>query len=80
MAAALTLTELDPAGGEHPRGLRTLLVPARAPGQGGPAGLPPVRFVLPQALDVSGGGPRRVRLRVDCHYVDAPAACALPRE
>lgn len=79
-ALALTLTELDEAGREFPRGVRTLLVPAHH-GEG-PRDIVvrDIRFLLPAELDVSGGGGRRLRVRYERQCVDCPAVCELPPE
>ena len=76
-AVALTVTELDEQDREYPRGLRTLLVHGHHEADPVHLAVPPVRFVLPAELDLSGGGKRRFLVRVDANYVDCHARCRL---
>lgn len=76
-ALALTLTELDKDGLEYPRGLRTLLVEAHHGPDANDVAVEAVRFPLPRALDVSGGGIRRFLVRVDAQCVDCHSVCRL---
>ena len=78
VAAAVTLDELDGDGVVYPRGLHIFSLPALHGKETGALEAPPVRFVLPEELDVSGGGPRRLTLRVDAHYIDRGERCLLP--
>lgn len=76
-AVALTVTELDQQDREYPRGLRTLLVHGHHESLPVHLAVPPVRFVIPAELDLSGGGKRRFLVRVDANYVDCHARCRL---
>lgn len=78
VAAAVSLDELNAAGEAHPRGLRVLALPARHGREPGELTAPPVRFVLPDEWSESGGGPRRLVLRIDAHYMDRGERCPLP--
>ena len=75
-AVAVSVCELDPAGREYPRGLRTLLVGPDALAEDGSAELRGIRFILPEELDVCGqpggdmGNERRIRVRAFAHPVD----------
>ena len=78
VAVAVAVTERDCQNREHPRGIRTAVVP---PHHGeGPRDLAiqPFRFILPGDLDLGGGGPRRLTVRADAHYIDQGGCCILP--
>ncbi len=77
VAVALWAYELDPGGTEHPRGTRVFTVPAHHGTEATDISLEGIRFLLPPDLDVSGGGPRRLRVRAEAHYVDAGERCLL---
>ena len=79
-ALALTLTELDEAGREFPRGIRTLLVGAHHGEEPRDITVRDIRFLLPAELDVGGEGGRRLRVRCERQCVDCPAVCELPQE
>ena len=79
-AAAVILSETDDAGNEHPRGMKTVLIPP----QGGTACrdvlLTCISFVVPEALDPSGNtesicNPRNFRVRVLANYLDTDFIC-----
>ena len=77
VAVAVELREQDAQEREFPRGLRTYAVPPHD----GPARdvvLRPIRFILPEELDVSRDGLRRLTVRVDAHYIDSGGLCVLP--
>lgn len=77
-ALALTLSELDEADREYPRGTKILLVPAHHEEM--PLDLPVegIRFILPRELSVGGTEGRRFRVQAECQCVDCPAVCVLP--
>ena len=78
VAVAASVAERDGQGREHPRGVRTAVVP---PHHGeGPRDLavPPLRFILPGELDLGDGGPRRLTVRAEAHYIDQGGRCILP--
>ncbi len=79
-ALALTLTELDEAGREFPRGVRTLLVPAHHGEEPRDITVRDIRFLLPAELDVGGKEGRRLRVRYERQCIDCPAVCEFPRE
>ncbi|MCB6364656.1 hypothetical protein LI291_00410 [Intestinibacillus massiliensis] len=77
VAVGITLMEVDPNGTSHPRGIKTLLVPA----QGGMAcvdvQLPSARFILPEEdsatiphSNSTCSNQRHFTVRVDAHYAD----------
>ncbi len=78
VAVAASVTERDVQGREHPRGVRTAVVPPHH--EAGPRDLaaPPLRFILPGELDLGGGGPRRLTVRAEAHYIDQGGCCTLP--
>ena len=79
-ALAITLTELDEAGREFPRGVRTLLIPAHHGEKAQDIAVRDIRFLLPAALDVSGCGGRQLRVRYERQCVDCPAVCERPTD
>ena len=80
-ALAVLLSEVDARGDEYQRGMKTYVLPAH----NGPGCrdvlVRCIRFVLPEALDVSGGGPdamcedRKLRVRLIAHSIDTDFAC-----
>ena len=78
VAVAVSVAECSPEGEEYPRGMRMFTVPPHH----GPGAqdllLEGISFLLPGDLDVSRGGPRRVALRAEAHYVDENGRCLLP--
>lgn len=80
VALAVVLTELDHAGGEHPRGLKTFTIPAHYEPACRDVEVRCIRFVLPEDLNVSGRGeclccPRKLRVRLISHYIDHDFRC-----
>ena len=81
MAVAVALTELDPAGLEYQRGLKTFTVPAHDSPTCRDVSVRCVKFVLPEDLSVSGGttsalcGSRRFNIRVISNYIDTDFVC-----
>lgn len=81
VALAVTVTEKDGAGREHPRGVKYLLVPAHHAAGCCDLLVKCVKFVLPEALDVSGGATdaicnaRRFEVRTVANYVDTDFVC-----
>ena len=79
-AAAILLSEVDDAGNELPRGMKTVLIPP----QGGDACqdvlLRCISFVVPEELDSSGNtasicNPRSFHVRVLANYLDTDFMC-----
>ncbi|MDD3401678.1 MAG: VWA domain-containing protein [Eubacteriales bacterium] len=81
VALAAILTELDAQDDEHPRGTKTVLIPAHTSSQCRDVTVRCLKFVLPESLDVSGGSTsaicnqRRLRARFIAHYVDTDYQC-----
>ena len=80
VALAVILTEVDSQGGEHKRGLKTVLVPAHDRSGCRDVTVRCIKFVLPEALDVSGttGGicdRREFRARFLANYIDNDFEC-----
>lgn len=80
VALAVMLTEVDDKDKEHRRGLKTLVVPAHNRTGCRDVTVRCVKFVLPEALDVSGGNDgicsrRNFRLRFLAHYIDSGFDC-----
>lgn len=82
-ALAVLLSEVDARGDEYQRGMKTYVLPAH----NGPGCrdvlVRCIRFVLPESLDVSGGGSdtmcddRKFRVRLIAHSIgtDSPCCC-----
>lgn len=76
VALAVILTELDSAGGEHPRGMKTITVPAHSCSGCRDVLVRCVKFVLPEDLTLSGScrhslcGTRRFKARCIAHPID----------
>ena len=76
VALAVILTEVDQAGQEHARGLKTVTVPAHHAATCRDVLVKCVKFVLPEDLDVSGDtplamcNPRNLRARFIAHPID----------
>lgn len=77
---AAVLTEVDDKGIEHPRGFKTMTIPAhRQPGCRDVL-VRCIRFVVPEDLNVSGCGfcdARKFRVRFLANYVDGDG-CSCP--
>ena len=78
VAAAVQLEELDREGEAFPRGTKTFLLPPQPGPEPSELLLPSIRFVLPAELELDPGGPRRLRVRADAHYVQQGERCILP--
>ncbi len=80
-ALAVILTEVDSAGMEHQRGLKTITIPAHHYSNCRDILVKCIKFVLPEDLNVSGGGPgmtcsvRNLRARVIAHSIDTDFQC-----
>lgn len=81
VALAVILTEVDGNGQEHPRGIKTITVPAHTAGGCRDVQVACIRFVLPEDLDVSGGSPNSIcnprdfRVRFLANYIDTDFTC-----
>lgn len=81
VALGIILTEVDPHGTEHPRGMKTLTIPAHHEPSCRDVLVKCVKFVLPEDLDVSGGTPfsmchaRNFKVRVIAHPIDFDFQC-----
>lgn len=80
VALAVLLTEMDEVGEEHRRGLKTMVIPAHDEEGCRDVVVRCIKFILPEALDVSGendGGCnlRNCRARLFAHYIDTDFAC-----
>ncbi|HIX32983.1 MAG TPA: VWA domain-containing protein [Candidatus Gemmiger avium] len=81
VALAVILTELDSAGGEHPRGMKTITVPAHSCSGCRDVLVRCVKFVLPEDLTLSGScrnslcGTRRFKARCIAHPIDTDYCC-----
>ena len=83
----MQLEELDREGEAFPRGTKTFLLPPQPGPEPCELLLPSIRFVLPAELELDPGGPRRLRVRADAHYVQQgercillPPECSMPRD
>lgn len=81
VALAVILTEVDPYGKEHQRGLKTITVPAhKSPGCRDIL-VKCIKFVLPEDLNVSVPNPtgicspRNLKVRVFAHNIDTDFRC-----
>lgn len=81
VALGIILTEVDKHGDEHPRGMKTITVPAHHYPFCRDMLVKCIKFVLPEDLDVSGGKPfslcndRNFRVRVIAHTIDFDFKC-----
>lgn len=81
VALAVILTEVDDAGVEHKRGLKTVTVPAHTHSSCRDVTVRCIKFVLPEDLDVSGCsmcgncGQRNLKARFIAHYIDHDFEC-----
>ena len=75
------LTEVDPAGQEYPRGMKTITIPAHDCPSCRDVEVKNIRFVLPEDLDVSGDTPdsicnaRNFKARAIANYIDTDFRC-----
>ena len=79
-AAAVILSEVDGEGNEHPRGMKTVLIPAQTGTGCRDVLLSCISFVVPEALDPSGNtdsicNDRNFRVRVLANYLDSEFMC-----
>lgn len=81
VALAISLTEVDPHGVEHQRGLKTITIPAHNFPTCRDIQVRCIKFVLPEDLNVSGGtpgtlcSPRNLRVRLISHNIDNDFLC-----
>lgn len=80
VALAAVLTEVDGQGVEHPRGMKTVLIPAHTRGACQDVTVRCIKFVLPESLDVSGTADsicdaRNFKARFIANYIDNDFAC-----
>lgn len=80
VALAVIVTEVDSRGDEHRRGLKTLVIPAHDAPSCRDVTVRCIRFVLPEALDVSGSpdrmcDARHFKVRFIANYIDAGFTC-----
>lgn len=80
VALAVILTEVDTSGNEFSRGLKTMVIPAHTAPSCRDVTVRCVKFVLPEALDVSGGtdrlcNQRAFRARFLANYIDNSFVC-----
>lgn len=80
VALAVILTEVDAKDEEHPRGTKTMVIPAHTGSVCRDVAVRCIRFVLPEELDVSGtpGGicnERHFLARFIAHYIDSDFTC-----
>ncbi len=78
VAVCVSAAELSPDGTEHPRGTQMVTVPPHHSPDAADILINGFRFLLPEDLDVGGGGPRRLTLRAQAHSVDGNERCLLP--
>lgn len=77
----MILTEVDPAGQEYPRGMKTMTIPAHDCPSCRDVEVKNIRFVLPEDLDVSGDTPdsicnaRNFKARAIANYIDTDFRC-----
>ena len=79
-ALAVILSEVDDRGLEYPRGMKTILIPAHNRPACEDVTVRCIKFVLPEALDVSGGSDaicnrRTFKARCFANYIDHDFAC-----
>ena len=80
VALAVILTEVDAAGNEYKRGLKTVTVPAHTRTSCHDVTVRCLKFVLPEDLDVSGSSEaicnkRKFKARFIAHYIDNDFEC-----
>lgn len=80
VALAVILSEVDPAGMEHRRGLKAMTIPAHTRETCQDVTVRAIKFVLPEDLDVSGSptsicSRRTCRARFIAHYIDHGFEC-----
>lgn len=80
VALAVVVTELDRKNDEHKRGFKTLLIPAHHRTGCRDVTVRCVKFVLPEALNVSGSAAsicdrRKFRVRLFANYIDNDFDC-----
>lgn len=81
VALAVIVDELDQHGEPHPRGLKTLTIPAHHNPNCSDVLVRCIKFVLPEDLDVSGAAtdgicnPRNFTIRTISHYIDTDFHC-----
>lgn len=80
VALAVIVTEVDNKGEEHRRGLKTLVVPAHDGKSCRDITVRCIKFVLPEALDVSGKddgicNKRHFKVRFLANYIDNDFSC-----
>lgn len=80
VALAVILTEVDDQGNEYSRGLKTIVIPAHNRASCRDVTVRCVKFVLPEALDVSGSADilcndRHFVARFITHYIDTDFVC-----
>lgn len=81
VALAVILTEVDDKGAEHPRGMKTITIPAHNCPYCRDVLVKCIQFVLPEDLDVSGGAPhslcngRNLKARFIAHPIDTDFRC-----
>lgn len=81
VALGVILTEVDCAGNEHQRGMKTLTIPAHHSSSCRDVQIKCIKFVLPEDLDVSCGnhnalcGVRNLKVRFIAHNIDTDFRC-----
>ena len=80
VALAAILTEVDGAGNEYKRGMKTMVVPAHTRDSCRDVTVRCIKFVLPESLDVSGStgsicNERNFKARFIAHYIDNDFEC-----
>lgn len=81
VALGVILTETDCNGMEHPRGLKTITVPAHTSPGCRDVRVECIKFVLPEDLNVSGGNPnglcgvRNLKVRLLANTIDTDFRC-----
>lgn len=83
VALAVLLDEVDDKGNEYKRGLKTVVVPAHKHPTCRDVTVRCIKFVLPEALDVSGSADaicnrRKFRARFLANYIDHDFDCCKP--
>lgn len=80
VALAVILTEVDRSGEEHPRGMKTMTIPAHSAPACRDVQVKCIQFVLPEDLSESGGAmcaPRKLKARVLANLIDTDYRCCL---
>ena len=80
VALAVLLTEVDSAGQEYKRGMKTILIPAHTKDTCQDIKIKCIKFVLPEELDVNGlpnsiCNERNFKVRFISHYIDNDFTC-----